>query len=189
MNYYIADYHFFHKNVTAEGTNIDNRPFKTMDEMMDIFRGKWIETGITYRDDVFFIGDLCWKEGDLAVELISSLPGNKYLVRGNHDRCKNQGYTGLFKDISPYADINDSGRRLILCHYPIAFWNAQHRGSIHLYGHVHNSVEELLYQKFLSRLDFSVRAYNVGCMMPYMNWSPQTLDTIITRADMYYGRV
>lgn len=188
MNYYIADCHFFHRNITAEGTNIDSRPFKTMDEMINVFKGKWHETGITNKDDVFFVGDLCWKEGDLAVELVSSLPGNKYLVRGNHDKCKNKNYVDLFKDIFPYLDINDDGRRLILCHYPIAFWNAQHRGSIHLYGHVHNSIEESLYQKFLSSLDFDVRAYNVGCMMPYMNWSPQILDTIIIEGDRYYGR-
>ena len=33
MNYYISDLHLFHKNVTGEGSNFDNRPFKTLDEM------------------------------------------------------------------------------------------------------------------------------------------------------------
>lgn len=33
MNYYISDTHFFHKNVTDEGTSFDNRPSATMEEM------------------------------------------------------------------------------------------------------------------------------------------------------------
>lgn len=31
MNYYIGDLHLFHRNVTDEGKNFDNRPFKTLD--------------------------------------------------------------------------------------------------------------------------------------------------------------
>lgn len=33
MNYYISDMHFFHKNVTKEGNNFDNRPFNSLAEM------------------------------------------------------------------------------------------------------------------------------------------------------------
>ena len=32
-NLYIADLHLFHKNVTDKGTNFDNRPFSTIEEM------------------------------------------------------------------------------------------------------------------------------------------------------------
>ena len=41
MNYYISDLHFFHKNVTDEGTNFDNRPFKTMEEMHETIKENW----------------------------------------------------------------------------------------------------------------------------------------------------
>lgn len=41
MNYYISDLHLFHKNVTDEGTNFDNRPFKTMEEMHKTIKENW----------------------------------------------------------------------------------------------------------------------------------------------------
>ena len=41
MNYYISDLHFFHKNVTDEGINFDNRPFKTMEEIHETIKENW----------------------------------------------------------------------------------------------------------------------------------------------------
>ena len=38
MNYYISDLHILHKNVCKEGKNFDQRPFETMDEMMNFIR-------------------------------------------------------------------------------------------------------------------------------------------------------
>lgn len=33
MNYYISDLHLFHKNVTREGKDFDDRPFDNLEEM------------------------------------------------------------------------------------------------------------------------------------------------------------
>ena len=41
MNYYISDLHFFHKNVTDEGANFDNCPFKTIEEMHETIKENW----------------------------------------------------------------------------------------------------------------------------------------------------
>lgn len=63
--------------------------------------------------------------------------------------------------------------KLVLSHYPILMWKDQHRGSILLYGHVHNSVEEYYFkciremnnEKFFDRRKGIevLRAYNTGC--------------------------
>jgi hypothetical protein len=65
-----------------------------------------------------------------------------------------------------------------------------------LYGHVHNSVEETIVQDAIERInrgDFvndghprregekPLRAYNVGCMMPWMAYTPRTLEEIVSR--------
>jgi len=34
MNYFISDLLLFHKNVTDEGSNFDNRPFATLEEII-----------------------------------------------------------------------------------------------------------------------------------------------------------
>ena len=41
MNFYISDLHFFHRNVTSEGTNFDKRPFATMEEMHKTIKKNW----------------------------------------------------------------------------------------------------------------------------------------------------
>lgn len=196
MNYYISDLHLFHKNVTDEGSNFDNRPFKTLEEMHNIIKERWNER-ITGADHVYILGDLAWKENEDAISFVSALRGNKHLVIGNHDRCKDQRYKQLFVEVVDYKETKDiiDGKEyhVVISHFPLAFWNHQHRyrrdgeehksWSVHLYGHVHNSVEEKYYQEFIIKLnneyDIKCMAYNVGCMLDYMNYTPRTLKEIL----------
>ena len=102
----------------------------------------------------------------------------------------------IFEEIYDYKEITDyvdqDAYKLVLSHYPILMWNGQHRGTIHLYGHTHNTYENEFYQECLRRLNIEnltrsekcydiVRAYNVGCMMPYMNYEPRTLKEILNK--------
>lgn len=196
MNYYISDLHLFHKNVTDEGSNFDNRPFKTLEEMHRTIKERW-NARITGADHVYILGDLTWKENEDAISFVSTLRGNKHLVIGNHDRCKDRRYKQLFVEAVDYKEIKDviDGKEchVVMSHFPLAFWNFQHRyrrdgeehrnWSVHLYGHVHNSVEEKYYQEFIQKLnneyDIKCMAYNVGCMLDYMNYTPRTLKEIM----------
>lgn len=195
MNYYISDLHLFHSNVTKEGTNFDRRDFETLDEMHDLIKENWNKT-VTNADHVYILGDLTWKENDDAIALISTLKGNKHLVLGNHDRAKDQRYKQLFVEICNYKEIKDTinGKEyhVVLSHFPIAFWNHQHHykrdgeeqrvWAIQLYGHLHNSIKETIFQDFIKNLNkehtFCI-AKNVGCMLPYMNYTPRTLKEIL----------
>ena len=196
MNYYISDLHFFHRNVTDEGTNFDQRPFKTMDEMHNVIKEKWNQK-VTGADHVYILGDMCWKENESAISLVSQLKGQKTLVLGNHDSCKDHRYRQLFIEIVNYKELTDQidGKQyhVVLSHFPIAFWNHQHKFTrdgnrhrkyaIQLYGHLHSSIEETIFQKFLKQLNeeenIICEAYNVGCMMPYMDYEPMTLKEIL----------
>lgn len=193
MNYYISDLHILHKNVCGEGNNFDNRPFETMKEMMEYIKYHWNKK-ITNADDVYILGDMCWKENEEAIQFVSTLKGKKHLILGNHDRCKDGRYAQQFVEIVPYKEvkefINGKQYRLILSHYPIMFWNHQHRlkdnvpVNIHLYGHLHNSQEEAIYQSFIQALnneyDIECIARNVGCMMPYIHYEPRNFQEILS---------
>lgn len=182
MNYYISDAHYFHNNVIK----FDNRLFKDLNEMHEKMAIDW-NNKVTNADHVYILGDLSWKVTDEAINLIKSLHGNLHLVLGNHDHINNAKFKKLFEEITPYKELKDIANgqvyNLVLFHYPITFWNKQHYGSIHLYGHVHNSYEEDIYQDIIKQLndkwDIECKAYNVGCMMPYMNYIPRTLEEII----------
>ena len=192
MNYYISDLHLFHKNVTGEGKrNFDNRPFKTVEEMHESILNNWNKT-VSNADHVYILGDVAMRGNmDEVIAFVSQLRGNKHLIVGNHDNTKDQRYRQLFVENCNYKELTDSidGKtyNLVLCHYPIMFWNHQHRGSVHLYGHVHNSVEETMYQGYLRQINDALRdrnepmaiAKNVGCMMKYMDYTPRTLKEIL----------
>lgn len=197
-NFYTSDLHIFHKNVTKQGTNFDSRNFNNLDEMHEIILNNWNST-VTNGDRVFILGDMCWKHNDESIALVSQLKGIKTLILGNHDNVSDLRYRNLFYEIIPYKEITDNvkGKNygVVLSHYPIMFWNKMRQinndGSpryknynILLYGHTHNSNEEILYQQFLKYVNdnfgYGAMAFNVGCMMPYMNYIPRTLEEIIS---------
>ena len=68
------------------------------------------------------------------------------------------------------------------CDYPILFYKNQHYGAVMLYGHVHNTREWSLVEKWKNEqwtMGIPSRLINVGCMMAYMNYTPRTLDELL----------
>ena len=202
MVYYTSDLHLFHKNVTMEGSNFNNGPFKTLDEMHEIILNNW-NSVVHNNDDVYLLGDIVWKENDDAIALVSQLRGRLHVVRGNHCQFKDSRYIRLFCEICDYKEVSDNikGRNynVVLSHYPIMFWKKMRRFNndgnvnkhffIHLYGHLHNSQEEKLYQQFLKYVNdnyhYGALAFNVGCM--HWNYTPVTLEQILdaNNIDLY----
>lgn len=198
MNYYISDLHFAHKNVTKEGADFDGRPFNTMEEMHEEMVKRWNRT-VTNADHVYILGDICWKENEETIQLISRLKGNLHAIRGNHDRFKDERYNRLFTEILDYKEVQDTidGKQqwVVLSHYPLASWNHMRKRNrdgeprrnyaIHLHGHTHNSIEEEGYRACLELLEqkynIKCEAYNVGCMLDYMDYQPKTLKEIVER--------
>ena len=72
---------------------------------------------------------------------------------------------------------------LVLSHYPIISVNNYFEGAIHFYGHVHNFDEWILTEEFRrlseQRLNAPCRMFNVGVMMPAMNYTQRSFDEII----------
>ena len=105
--------------------------------------------------------------------------GTKILIRGNHDYKP----TAEWADIMPYAEIDDKGRRVVLSHFPIAAFKNMEHGWFHLYGHIHNTFDDGLFEAYRDAWEKQkqkkMMSCNVGCMQPYMDYTPRTLDEII----------
>lgn len=190
MNYFISDIHFGCQN------SFDNRTL----EHDTIVKENWNRV-VTNADNVYILGDIGRignnKDTERLVEIIATLKGRKTLVVGNHDVLRDIRLKQLFVEVCDYKEIVDNyngmSNKIILSHYPILFWNGQHRGYIHLYGHVHMSEEWEAYKKSLDYVNehFKDRtmkgysdcppvvAYNVGASLPYMDWTPRTLKEIM----------
>ena len=193
MNYYISDLHLCHKNVIK----LDNRPFETIEEHDTELIRRWNEK-VSNKDRVYILGDLCWSKENEWARIVSQLNGKKVLIRGNHDPKHLSVHTRrLFEDVKDYKEIRDDGRRVIMCHYPIPFYKADYNEDTYmLHGHVHDTRENKILNSLKEQIKISrenalsaeladshaynrAQIYNVGAMMPWMDYTPQTLDEII----------
>lgn len=184
MNYYIADLHLGHANAIS----FDKRPFGDVEEMNEVLIQNWNER-VAAEDTVYLLGDMFFKNKASTREAVKQLNGHKHLIRGNHDYMGEE-LLACFESVQPYLDISDDGTRLILCHYPMPFYNRARRGAVMLYGHVHGSLEwELLerWKRECHALGLPCNMINVGCMMPYMNYTPRTLQEILAANPLYQG--
>ena len=190
MNYYISDLHFGCQN-KYEGRTLDHDK---------LIKENWNKI-VTNGDTVYILGDIGReggnKEMEYLCEIISTLKGKKVLVQGNHEKLKDIRVKQLFTEVAPYKEVSDNvngiNRTVVLSHYPILFWNGQHKDWIHLYGHVHMTDEWKLYAQSLDSVNDYFKdkekkgytdcppalAFNVGCMLPYMDYTPRTLKEIL----------
>ena len=176
MIYYIADMHFGHKNVLR----FDNRPFPDTELMDEVIINNWNER-VTEKDIVYVLGDAFWKNEENSIKIIHRLNGHKHLIRGNHDRVHGR-LRFHWESIEHYAEINDGNTLVVLSHYPIMFYKNQHYGAVMLYGHVHNTREWQLVEKWKHEqweMGIPSRLINVGCMMDYMRYGPRTLEELL----------
>lgn len=177
--FYIADTHFGHENVIK----FDGRPFVDINDMNTTMRNNWNE--VVGKDDIVYIlGDFMWKFKDSDYEFVKSLNGRKRLIKGNHDKATHSSkFKRLFEQITDYEKVVDGDITVILCHYPIIAYDGSFRGrNVHLYAHVHKTDEGKMVETFKTLYideDHPMRMYNVGCMMPWMNYRPRTLQEIL----------
>lgn len=188
MNFFISDTHFGCVN------KHDNRTLNTDIEI----KQKWNKK-VNNGDHVYILGDVARfggnKNAERACEIISTLKGTKHLIIGNHDSLSDARVRQIFVECVHEKEISISQKgnnyRLVLTHCPYLMWPNQHRGSIMLYGHLHNTDEEKIFQQSLAMLNqyFSekelkgykdcppAQAFNVGCML--WNNEPVTLEEIL----------
>lgn len=177
-NFYIADWHYGHKNVIA----YDNRPFRTVEDMNETLIKRWNDA-VSKDDTVYVLGDMFWCKNSQAIEVIDQLNGHKILVRGNHDSDHSK-FLSKFDRVEDYMEVKDEGRNVVLCHYPIPCFKNHYKGWYHLYGHVHSSFEANMmeHHKYLMEELYlqPCKMFNVGAMMEYIDYTPRTLDEIIS---------
>lgn len=175
MNFYISDLHFGHKNIIK----YDQRPFNSTKEMDEEIIKRWNET-VKTDDTVYILGDVSWYISDITREMLKWMNGHKILIKGNHDKETSHLFKH-FDGIYDYLEIVDGIDKVVLSHYPMLSWNGQFRNSVHLYGHVHITEQDVLCEEIRKKTidaGFSCRTCNVGCMKSYMNYTPRTLKEL-----------
>lgn len=193
---YISDLHLFHKNVTKAGKDFDKRPYMNLEEMHSDILLKWNQA-VTNADHVFILGDFVWKftadNRDEVMKMLKEMNGNLHLIIGNHDKIKDSNFKKRFEEIVHYKRVDDvldgENRTVIMSHYYMPLYEQHYRGAILLHGHSHNSSEsdmEREITELVKSKGFSpVEIYNIGCMYPYMDYTPRTLREIVDGYNKY----
>ena len=194
MIYYISDLHFGHANVIE----FDKRPFANVEEMDRVMIERWNER-VRDVDDVYIIGDFCWRLDKEWIRILDLLNGQKVLIRGYHDiKNHSAALAKRFLYIRDTDTIKDGEYKIYMQHNPCLFYT--HSGDQkmwHFCGHTHNrTAEELKRQEFVQNLvDSCKESYdnrgqiiNVGCMLPYMNYTPRTAEELIEWWHNYYKK-
>ncbi len=186
-NLYIADMHLGSESCIE----FDERPFKGVDEMEEAFIRNW-NNAVNEDDTVYMLGDMFDDTRvDKVAEILRKLKGRKVMIRGNHEPIGEfpDKIKPLMEDTGSYLEITDGDREVVLSHYPILFHkNARHKKWCMVYGHLHNSIDYLDLVMFKAiiyvrakRYDASIARlwYNCGAMMPWVDYTPRTLEELI----------
>lgn len=191
MKLYISDQHFFHERVM----NLDKRNFHDLKEMHAYMIEKW-NAKVKGGDQVIVLGDMFFTTVPEEVNsVLNRLNGKICLVEGNHDKwIKKQGVNlNRFEWIRPYAELQDGERLVVASHYPTFCYNHQFLkckdGSdrtFMLYGHVHDTHDELLVNEFVnltkgtvlhgSEADRRIPCNMINCFCKYSDYEPLSLD-------------
>ena len=139
MKYFTSDLHHKHKNIC----NYTNRKLQVQPEEHDQWLTNiWNDT-VLPSDIIYHLGDLSFAtKYDVVAEFVSGLKGQKFLIKGNHDRTEfldRLKADNLIQNWYDYKEIKIGENKVVLFHFPISAWHQQHRGSWHLHGHSHGS--------------------------------------------------
>ena len=190
---YIADCHFYHNRICFE---MDRRGFSGYEEMNEHMIVQWNKK-VRSKDDVFILGDFSIAKGDATAKILNRLNGKLHLIIGNHDKfLEDKSFDrSWFRSIEHYSEIHDNGRHVILSHYPVFCYKGQYRRNqagnplvYMLYGHVHNTHDERLINRFImetretkvmskhSTEPEPIQCNMINCFCMFSNYQPMTLD-------------
>lgn len=167
--FFTADNHLAHENIRA----ITDRDlhFSSVEEHDDgMLEG--INSTVAEGDRLFVLGDFAWRAGESFIKRIRCK--NLHLIFGNHDRAS---FGKLFKSVEDTAIVKIQGHKVFLSHYPHAYWPSSHRGSMHLYGHVHAEREETLDAAFPGRRSMDCGVDNAKLLLG--EYRPFSEDEVI----------
>ena len=178
MNLYISDLHFGHKNVIQ----FDHRPFTDRDEM-DSTMIKWWNSRVSADDDVYIIGDFCFRSEKSPDWYLRQLKGHKHLIIGNHDhvtiQCENAAK--YLESMDKMLHVNDQGNAICLCHYPLAEWYKSHHGTWLIYGHIHGRKADT-YQ-FMKTREHALNA--AACIN---NYTPVSFNELVRNNKIFHSK-
>ncbi len=131
--WFTGDQHWGHAKMMRP--DFAGRPFANVEEMDEALIQAWVAR-VQPGDRVYHLGDVIWGNFN---SIVDRLPGQLYLVMGNHDEGKTAKHPRwIWAKDAAYFKVND--QKFHLSHYAFETWRSSHHGCWHLHGHSHGSL-------------------------------------------------
>jgi calcineurin-like phosphoesterase family protein len=150
MVFYMADPHFGHEKLVNKIMGMDAQEWS----------GKLIEdinSVVGRKDRLYILGDVGVRPEFYRPQITCK---DVRLIMGNHDHDLNKKCLQVFKYVHENRLIKLGEGYVWLSHYPHAYWPKSHKGSFHLYGHIHGRYEEILDRALPGRRAMDVSPWN-----------------------------
>lgn len=184
--WFISDLHLFHENM-LRGGKIGIRPFDHVYEMHERIADEWAAK-VKPLDKVYMLGDLTLERRNERCgpvhDFVRLLPGQKRLLKGNHDHLANEVYRAMgFEKVLAYREMAG----ILFSHIPVhpgQFY--RFRGNVH--GHAHESIvmrDQLVIREGGAALFLDPKPderYINVCVEP-RNYIPMSFDEIVAHYD------
>lgn len=133
--FFTSDTHFAHKRIQEFCPN--TRPQDSLIEHDEELIYNW-NSCVQKGDRIYHLGDFSFGSREYTEEVLNRLNGNIHIILGNHDRMlEDAKFKRYFASMQTYKEVTLDGIKVCMFHFPIWEWYQCHRGSFHLFGHVH----------------------------------------------------
>lgn len=158
----MADTHFGHKSQRGGIISMmcrvkpgTNELFESIEEH-DAFLINEINSVVERGDRLIVVGDFAWGNPEQYVKRIKCK--NIDLVLGNHDNKaqSKRAFRNVYELVSLKIQCQGWKQDVVLCHYPLCFWERSFKGSVHFYGHCHGMVEDRMDSLFPGRRSMDI---------------------------------
>lgn len=132
---FTADLHIGHNRILEFCG--ETRQGETVEEHDQIIIDSF--NSVVSRDDALYIlGDEVMGDRDVGYNKLRQINCHKILIRGNHTQLKDK-HLSVFQSVHDYKEIRIDGIKVCMFHFPMHEWHDCHKGSFHLFGHVHGT--------------------------------------------------
>lgn len=139
--YFTSDLHFHHQRI-CEFT--ERKHFTNPEEHTEWLINIW-NSQVTKADKIFHLGDFSFSHKyEEVASVVRRLNGQKFFIKGNHDRSElfdSLKLSNLIQNWWDYKEIKLGTTPACLFHFPIASHHKQHYGSFMLHGHCHGGYQ------------------------------------------------
>ena len=181
MIFYTADIHFRDERIFK----LCSRPFLNLVSYEKEFCKRWNKK-VNKDDAVYILGDLSREDFIDVVAILKTLNGHKHLIVGNHDEklLTVLKKACVFESIEFIKLIDDNGRKVCLCHYPLMDWVEFNHNAYHVYGHIHNKtgMQGKCYRQ-IKEYYADKPAFNAG--VDVVGYEPVTLDEMMKLKELH----